>query len=157
MKALLDEHKEFLKSILIPIRLGVHTEAGWPVVVSLWFLYEEGKILCATGKSARIVSYLAQDDRCGFEIAEDRPPYCGVRGQARAQLDDSRGMEVLERLLVRYLGGTDNQLARTLLNRQEPDTAIILEPVWVSSWNFSKRMSDVAPPGFGPDQKCCPS
>jgi nitroimidazol reductase NimA-like FMN-containing flavoprotein (pyridoxamine 5'-phosphate oxidase superfamily) len=157
MNSSIAEHRDFFESVRIPMRLACRTESDWPVVLSLWFLYEDGQLLCATGKSARVVSYLEQDDRCGFEIAGDNPPYCGVRGQARAQLDDSRGMEVLERLLVRYLGGTDNQLARTLLSRQEPETAIILEPVWVSSWNFSKRMSDVAPPGFGPDQKCCPS
>lgn len=155
MKALLDEHEEYLESIQIPVRLGTHTETGWPVVISLWFVYEDGRLLCATRRSARVVSYLEKDARVGFEIAEDRPPYCGVRGQAKVVLDDGRGKEVLERLLVRYLGSTDNRLARSLLARADDETAIILEPLQVFSWNFSNRMDD-AVPGLDPGDKCCP-
>jgi len=155
VKGMLEEYMEYLESIQIPIRLGAHTEIGWPVVISLWFLYENGRLLCATRSSARIISYLEKDERVGFEIAEDRPPYCGVRGQAKVLLDDGRGKEVLERLLVKYLGGTDNRLARSLLARADDETAIILEPHQVFSWNFSNRMDEVVP-GLDPGDKCCP-
>jgi nitroimidazol reductase NimA-like FMN-containing flavoprotein (pyridoxamine 5'-phosphate oxidase superfamily) len=116
------------------------------MVLSLWYLYEGGKLYCATQQSARVVAYLEHDDRCAFEVASERPPYCGVRGQGRAAVNAARGGEILERLLVRYLGGTDGDLARGLLAKRENEVAIVIEPVKVFTWDFSQRMQDVQAP-----------
>jgi hypothetical protein len=75
-------------------------------------------------------------------VAADRPPYCGVRGRALAQIEADAGLEILERLLVRYLGGIENKLAQGLLNRTIPEAAIRLKPQSVYSWNFTDRMAD---------------
>jgi len=96
---------------------------------------------CATPQNAKVVACLAQEPRCGFEVAADQPPYCGVRGRALAKIDEYRGLEILERLLVRYLGGTDNSLAKGLLTRPYPEVAIQLEPQSSYTWNFSSRMA----------------
>jgi nitroimidazol reductase NimA-like FMN-containing flavoprotein (pyridoxamine 5'-phosphate oxidase superfamily) len=132
--------QEYLQEITIPLRLSCMDEAGWPVVLSLWFLYEDGSFFCATPERAKVVSYLRREPRCAFEVAADQPPYCGVRGRAVATIELESGLQVLERLLVRYVGGTDNPLARKLLNRDEPEVAIRLEPQTFHSWNFSERM-----------------
>jgi hypothetical protein len=135
--------QEFLNEVQIPIRLACKTHTGWPTVVSLWFLHQDGLLYCATQKSAKLIKYLQHDDRCGFEIAEDRPPYCGIRGQAKAKIDDSLGIEILERLLVRYLGGTESTLAKKLLANSDTEVAIVLDPVRVFTWDFSNRMGDI--------------
>jgi hypothetical protein len=150
----LAESQEFLNEVRIPIRLACNTKTGWPVVVSLWFLHQDGLLYCATQKSAKLVDYLQQDDRCAFEIAEDRPPYCGIRGQARAKIDDSLGVEILERLLVRYLGGTDSDLANKLLANSQTEVAIILDPLRVFTWDFSDRMLNIR--AESPSKKVCP-
>ena len=93
--------------------------------------------------SAKIVSYLQHDNRCAFEIAADQPPYCGIRGQAKVWIDEKLGVEILEKLLVRYLGGTDNDLAKKLLANSESEVAIVLEPVRIYSWDFSDRMQTI--------------
>lgn len=124
------------------------------MVVSLWFLHQDRLLYCATQKSAKLIDYLKQDDRCAFEIAEDHPPYCGIRGQARAKIDDSLGDEILKKLLVRYLGGTDSDLAKKLLAKSQTEVAIVLEPIRVFSWDFSDRMTDIR--AEHPLKKICP-
>lgn len=154
MREILLEHNKYLEETIIPIRIASKTESGWPVVVSLWFLHLDGLLYCATQKSARIVKYLKNDPRCGFEIAEDRPPYCGLRGQANAEIDEGKGIEILKKLLVRYLGSVENILAEKLLAKSEQEVAIILEPKQVFTWDFSSRMANL--PERRVLEKICP-
>ena len=139
-----DLHKmeAYLRDIRIPLRLACATVSGWPMLVSLWFLFRGGKLMCATQRSARVVEYLRNDPRCAFEISADLPPYCGIRGQAKATVDEEFGAEVLEQLLVRYFGGIDHQLGRSLLAKKNTEVAIILEPKTIYTWDFSERMAD---------------
>jgi hypothetical protein len=126
------------------------------MVVSLWYIHQNGQLLCATQKTAKIVSYLKYDPRCAFEIAEDRPPYCGVRGQAKAIIDEAIGAVVLEQLLHRYLGGIQNSLAKKLLAKSETEVAIVLDPTRVFTWDFSSRMKDIGKPRLEYIPKVCP-
>jgi len=103
-----------------------------------------------------VVSYLQDNPHCAFEIASDLPPYCGVRGQAIARIDEKIGAEILEQLLVRYLGDTNNTLSRNLLAKRQHEVAIILKPVNVYKWDFSSRMKDVIPPMLELADKLCP-
>ena len=148
-----DSIQNYLQAIKIPLRLSCVDEAGWPVVLSLWFLYEDGSFYCATPERAKLVSYLRREPRCAFEVADDEPPYCGVRGRAVATIDLETGWQILERLLVRYIGGTDNPLAETLLSRDDPEVAIRLEPQTFHTWNFSQQMKGTTPSN---DEKPCP-
>jgi hypothetical protein len=152
----LTQMESYLHSAKIPIRLACTTESGWPMALSLWFQYQNGRLFCATQKSARVVSYLLNNPRCAFEIAEDRPPYCGVRGQAIASIDEKIGASILEQLLVRYLGGIDNLLARKLLANRENEVAIVLKPVNVFTWDFSRRMQHIVSPMLDMADKVCP-
>jgi hypothetical protein len=117
-------------------------ESGWPAVLSLWYLFEEGSLFCATPENTKVVSYLHAEPRCSFEVASDQPPYCGVRGRAIAVIDRERGVEIIERLLYRYMGGFDNLLAKKLLGWPGPEVAIRLEPQNFYTWNFTDRMVD---------------
>ena len=156
MAADLTEMKNYLETVRIPLRLACTTESGWPMAISLWFMHQNGNLFCATQKSARVVSYLQNDPRCAFEIAADLPPYCGVRGQAIASIDEKKGVEILEQLLVRYLGSVGNTLGRNLLAKSDDEVAIVLKPVNVYSWDFSNRMEDVVTPMLDLADKVCP-
>ena len=134
--------ENYLQKTKIPIRLSCVMKSGWPTVLSLWYLLEEDSLFCATPENAKVVSYLRAEPRCSFEVASDEPPYCGVRGRAVATIDPDRGIEILERLLFRYLGGIDNPLAKKLLGRTSPEVAIRLDPQNFYTWNFSDRMAD---------------
>jgi hypothetical protein len=156
MVADLTEVKAYLEQLKIPLRLACTTESGWPVAVSLWFQHQNGRLFCATQKSARVVTYLKNDPRCAFEIAADLPPYCGVRGQAIARIDESIGPKILEQLLMRYLGGMDSKLARSLIAKSASEVAIILKPVIIFTWDFSSRMQDITLPKLDSQDRVCP-
>lgn len=137
--------EQYLRETVIPMRLACATQSGWPMVLSLWYLYEDGCLKCATQASARVVAYLRNDPRCAFEIAGDVPPYCGVRGQARATIDDAAGPDMLESLLVRYVGDLELPLAQQLLKRKNAEIALVIRPLQVFAWDFSDRMADSFP------------
>ena len=146
----------YFENTKIPLRLSCVTNSGWPVVLSLWYLFEDGILYCATPENAKVVSYLRAEPRCAFEIAADMPPYCGVRGQALATINLERGIEILERLLVRYTGDSHNSLAQNLLTRPVPEAAIQLMPQRIFTWNFSNRMKNLSKSQkskFCPEQK----
>lgn len=136
-----DRIEEHLREIVVPVRLASLGADGFPVVVSLWFLYEEGAVWCATQAGSRLVGRLRRDPRCGFEIAADGAPYRGVRGRALASIDGERGATLLPRLIARYLGTTESPLAGWLLARVATEVAIRLDRLRVSSWDFTRRMS----------------
>ncbi len=144
--------EQYLTETRIPLRLSCISSSGWPVVLSLWYLFEDNYLYCATPEGAKVVSYLRKESRCAFEVAADLPPYCGVRGQAIATILGNRGDEILERLLTRYLGSTDNALAQRLLERPQPEVAIRIEPQTLHTWDFSDRMAGAV----SKVQKICP-
>jgi nitroimidazol reductase NimA-like FMN-containing flavoprotein (pyridoxamine 5'-phosphate oxidase superfamily) len=132
----------FLGECVIPVRLAVLNSESLPLVCSLWYLYDEGCLWCATQRTASVVKLLAREPFCGFEIAPDSMPYRGVRGQGRVTLDDATGSRTLTRLIDRYLGTRESGFAQWLMARSNAEVAIRVEPEWMTSWDFSQRMSD---------------
>lgn len=111
-----------------------------PSVVSLWFLYSDQILWCATQQSAKTVSILRENPKCGFEIAGEQQPYRGVRGQGVARIDAEQGPAVLERLILRYLGDGNESLARWLRSRSSSEVAVAIRPSNLYSWDYSRRM-----------------
>lgn len=140
----LDAIRAYLHQARIPVRLAGVAPSGWPVVLSLWFLPESDAIWCSTACTAKIVSLIESNEKCGFEIASEEMPYRGVRGRARATIDPDRGKLVLQSLIDRYLENSKSPLARRLLSRADNEVAIKLEILRYQSWDFSTRMVDEA-------------
>ena len=69
--------RELAPDTKIPIRIGFIKPNGAPSIISLWYIDINGKIYCATQKTAKILHYLENKPTCGFEIAADQPPYKG--------------------------------------------------------------------------------
>jgi len=135
----------FLQQIRIPLRLASVTNTGWPLAISLWYLYENGRFYCATQKTAKIVAHLERESRCAFEVAADEPPYRGVRGRGKAIILPQRGEEILARLLERYFNNTSSTFARWLLARSRQEVAIEIKPVTLTTWDYTARMRDARP------------
>ena len=130
----------YLHAAVIPARVSAVSEAGWPVVVSLWFLYEGQTICCATRPTARIAEILTARPRVGFEIAGETPPYRGVRGQGIASLGVDEGGALLTRLIDRYLGKAETPFRKWLLAGADGEVAIAIRPVRLMSWDYRARM-----------------
>ena len=141
-----DQINAFIAQARIPLRLAVLDGTGCPIVLSLWFLQEDGAFWCATKADAQVIRYLTARPRCGFEIAGDTPPYRGVRGKGTATLHPERGAEILERLLDRYAILPGSRLASMLLAKADQEVAIRIVPQRLSSWDFSRRMKDSVAP-----------
>jgi hypothetical protein len=135
-----DQVERYLRETVIPVRLACLGSTGSPIVLSLWFLYRDGALWCASRPDARVVRHLERDPRCAFEVARDAPPYRGVRGQGRASVRRGEGGALLGELLDRYLGGRDSPLARRLLARAADEVAIRVDPARLASWDYSQRM-----------------
>lgn len=132
----------FFDAATIPLRLAVQDSTASPWVVSLWFLYDEGALWCATNRNAKLVSYLRAHPQCGFEVAGDTPPYRGIRGKGKATVIPERGAEILHRLLARYGISPQSVLAKSLLAKIDHEVAICITPSRISSWDFTDRMAD---------------
>ncbi len=134
------EIDRFLDETRVPLRLSGIGGSGFPVLVSLWFRPEGGRLWCATQGAASIAKVLSKNPNCAFEAAPETAPYRGVRGQGVATLHPDRGAEVLRGLVDRYLDDPDSEFARWLLARADQETAIAIEPRTLVSWDYTERM-----------------
>ena len=131
--------ESFLDSAVIPMRLATQG-SSWPLVQSLWFLYDDAALWCCTQHDSVIAKRLRKTPRCAFEVAADAPPYRGVRGRGIASLDPEPAGDVLERLISRYLPDRDSSLAVWLRARVADEVAIRIDMLAVTSWDYSSRM-----------------
>jgi len=134
----LERVDEYLRTTAIPLRLA---SAGRNLLVqSLWFEFDGSSLWCASQSDSVLVRRLRKDDRIGFEVSADAPPYRGVRGHGRAHLDPPRAADLLPRLIERYLGPEPSPLADWLLSRVDNEVAIRIDGLTVTSWDYSARM-----------------
>ncbi|WP_373083303.1 pyridoxamine 5'-phosphate oxidase family protein [Zhongshania sp.] len=130
----------FLNNNLIPVRLAAIDKDGFPVICSLWFIYQDSELLCASHASAKIIRVLKENPHCAFEVSINSVPYKGVRGKAIASLKSDADGAVLSQLIARYLGDSQPKLSKWLLSRRKDEYAIHLKITSQSSWDFSERM-----------------
>ena len=139
------ETEGFLSEATIPIRLSCRRPAGDLWMLSLWFVYRENAVWCATSAEASVVEYLTHDDRVAFEISTNEPPYKGVRGNGTATITPDSEKQLLRSLLERYLGGTDSPLAKRLLSPQREEVRIRIDPETLYTWDFTDQMRRSTP------------
>lgn len=135
------EIETHLKRSTLPVRLAANSPKGWPMVVSLWFIYESGNLFCATKRKSRIAHSIISSPRCAFEVARETAPYFGVRGQGVASISEDNALEMLEKLADRYITNDKSQFKKWLLKSTEDEVVIIIKPVAFHSWDYRKRMA----------------
>ena len=134
------EIQDFLRDAVIPMRLATRGEK-WPLVQSLWFLFEGSALWFCTQQDSVVARRLESNPRCAFEVAGDNPPYRGVRGRGVASLDTELAAGLLERLLSHYQVDPESSLASWLQSRLDNEVAIRIDTLVLSSWDYSSRMS----------------
>ena len=128
--------------VVTPLRFSCMTPSGFPSIISLWYLYKDGKIYCATQKNAKVISYIKENDKCAFEITTGHFPYKGVRGHGKVKLREDIAIEVLDSLIEKFIGNRDSFLSRYLIKRKENEVALEITPLRLFSWDYSKRMNN---------------
>ncbi|MEM7541698.1 MAG: pyridoxamine 5'-phosphate oxidase family protein [Pseudomonadota bacterium] len=126
---------EYLADLLLaaraPGRLASTSTNGFPLVSTLWFLYEKQCLWCITQERTQMRRNLARNSHCGFEIPLTEG-YQALRGQGVAHLHLEDGARVMEKMIARYLGDDPNGPAATRLRRQAAsEYAIRIEPRWI--------------------------
>jgi nitroimidazol reductase NimA-like FMN-containing flavoprotein (pyridoxamine 5'-phosphate oxidase superfamily) len=134
---------DFLADATIPVRLACRTPSGRLWQVTLWFVHRDGRIACATSADADVVRFIREHPGVAFDISTNEMPYRGVRGYGTTTIEPDPGKELLADLVERYLGGTDSELADTLLDEGRDEVRVLVEPDRVHSWDYSDRMADV--------------
>jgi nitroimidazol reductase NimA-like FMN-containing flavoprotein (pyridoxamine 5'-phosphate oxidase superfamily) len=136
---------QFLIDSDLPIRLACLSMSDWPAIVSLWYVYTDEKIYCATQSTAKIIRYLRRSPKCGFEIAGNRFPYRGIRGYGNASILKEKGENILRVLLQKYFKGREtSKLHKLLLSEKHLQNEVALEitPNRMFEWDYKARMSD---------------
>lgn len=132
---------EFLIGNNLPVRLSCNASDGFPRVISLWYQYADGTLFCVTHQSSKLIKILKNNNRVGFEISPNEPPYFGVRGQGTAHLQPLADSPILDQLLEKYVGDTDSSFAKWLLSRKAEELIISVRPHRLYSWDYRERMS----------------
>jgi|TARA_B110001454_G_scaffold160620_1_gene150026 nitroimidazol reductase NimA-like FMN-containing flavoprotein (pyridoxamine 5'-phosphate oxidase superfamily) len=136
----LETVQTYLGEVEIPVQLAALNNDNLPVLISLWFSYENNHIWCATQRDAHIVKLLIKNPSCAFQISSEHMPYKGVRGQATASIIESDGARILDTLVTKYLKESDSKFAKWLTSRKANEVAIQLDLVSMATWDFSGRM-----------------
>ena len=131
-----EEIDKFIPDPQIPIRVCFIKSDRIPAVVSLWYVCNDGKIYCAVQKTAKIVAYIQKNSVCGFEIAADKPPYKGIRGEGSARILRNTGAYVLDLLIEKYLGEKESTLSKFLRDNSKTEVAIEITSRKISHYDF---------------------
>ena len=131
----------YLNAAKTPIRLACIDKNNQPTICSLWFIFENGILWCASHKNSHIIKLLKSNKKIGFEISTNNYPYKGVRGKGSVELITIDADTVLNKLVNKYLDGTNQTLSTWLLSRSSDEYAIKIQPQSLSSWDFSNRMT----------------
>ena len=120
-----------LHDLASPVRLASQSPNGFPLISTLWFIYEDGIFWCITQQRTLLRRNLAANPRCAFEIGLDGKRFKLLRGQGLATLDLADGGRVTERMIDRYLGDPNGSIATTMRKQISTEYAIAIRPRWV--------------------------
>jgi len=114
-----------------PVRLSSQSPNGYPLISTLWFLYEDGCFWCITNQSTLMRRNLSANPRCAFEITLHDARYKLLRGQGDAELLLEEGGRITEAMISRYLPDPKGDMAAALRARIPTEYAIRIVPRWV--------------------------
>lgn len=123
-----------LTSLAIPAHMATLDPAGFPRVIPIWFLWEEGIFYLSSGPQSRHVQDLTRDPRAGFCLTvEEGQTETGyrpfrqimVRGYAQVQPDTDASWA--RKLIGKYIPG-EAGVQRAKLEAGKPHVVIVLRP-----------------------------
>jgi nitroimidazol reductase NimA-like FMN-containing flavoprotein (pyridoxamine 5'-phosphate oxidase superfamily) len=136
------EVREFLFNSKLFARLGTIDEKGDPNVHPIWYYFNNDKIYFETGKDSKKVRNVRRRNNIYFCIDDTNPPYKGVRGKGTAIIseDISSNISIAEKILVKYTGNLDNNMAKFLMDSIKKGESIIIEiiPHFYATWDHGK-------------------
>ena len=137
-----DEVYDFLSNSKLFARLGTIDEKGDPNVHPVWYFFDNERIYFETGKKSKKVRNIMNRNNIYFCIDETNPPYKGVRGKGTAIIseDISRNISIAEKIMIKYTGSLNNNIAKFLMDSIKSGESVIIEiiPHYYATWDHSK-------------------
>ncbi len=120
-----------LSDLASPVRLASQSPNGFPLISTLWSIYEDGIFWCITQHRTLLRRNLAANPRCAFEIALDGQRFKLLRGQGLAWLEIADGERMTECIINRYLAEPSGPIAAGMRKQVVTEDAIAIRPRWV--------------------------
>ncbi len=132
---------EFLKNSKLNLLLGTIDDKKEPNVHPVWFFFQNGKLYVETSKTAKKAKNLHQKNIAYFCIDDEKMPYKGVRGKGTVTIHDDPNfnLPIAEKIMLKYTGSLDNEVAKFLLDGVKNGLSVILEisPQYYATWDHS--------------------
>lgn len=132
------EVEKFLSTSLSPLRLATLDESGYPLINSVGFYFEQGRIYIFTGPKSRKAKNFLRTNKVYFSVDTDLPPYKGVKGRAHAKImnDYDRELDLVKKIALKFTGNLDNPMSQFVIEqvRSRVKVAVELTPVFYSTW-----------------------
>ena len=137
-----DEVRDFLFNSKLFARLGTIDEKGDPNVHPVWYYFDNGRVYFETGKDSKKVRNIRRRNNIYFCIDDTNPPYKGVRGKGTAFIseDISLNVPIAEKIMIKYTGSLDNNMAKFLMNSIKRGESVIIEISlhFYATWDYGK-------------------
>jgi nitroimidazol reductase NimA-like FMN-containing flavoprotein (pyridoxamine 5'-phosphate oxidase superfamily) len=137
-----EELRNFLSTNKLFARLGTIDEKEDPNIHPVWYYFDNNKFYFETAKKSKKVRNIRRKNNIYFCIDETNLPYKGVRGKGTALIseDISRNISIAEKIMIKYTGSLNNNMAKFLMDSIKRGESVIIEiiPHYYATWDHSK-------------------
>ena len=138
-----DETRNFLSHGKLFARLGTIDKKDEPNVHPIWYYFENDKIYFETDKNSKKAQSIKNKNIVYFCIDDTTEPYKGVRGKGTTSFidDPQKNLPIVEKLLLKYTGNLDNEIAKYLINTTKTGESVVVEitPRFFGTWDHGKH------------------
>lgn len=136
---------DFLTNSKLNLQLGTADKNSEPNIHPVWYFYDNEKLYVETSKTSKKVQNIKNNNNVYFSIDDETIPYKGVRGKATVKIFDQvdQMLPIAEKIMLKYTGSLDNEIAKFLLNGVKSGSSVILElnPKFYSTWDHSSGIT----------------
>jgi nitroimidazol reductase NimA-like FMN-containing flavoprotein (pyridoxamine 5'-phosphate oxidase superfamily) len=136
-----NEIRDFLINSTKNIHISTLDEKGEPNIHPAWYYFDNNndKIYVESGKDSRKTQNLRRNSIIYYCIDDDRIPYKGVRGKGTVRIseDVDYNLTIIRKIMMKYLGTTENSMAKAIIDSIKDRSAVLLEisPRFYASWD----------------------
>jgi len=136
---------DFLTNSKLNLQLGTLDKISEPNIHTVWYFYDNEKLYIETSKTSKKVQNIKNNNNVYFCIDDETIPYKGVRGKATVKIlyEINQMLPVAEKIMLKYTGSLDNEIAKFLLDGVKNGVSVILEvsPKFYSTWDHSSGIT----------------
>jgi len=136
---------EFLEKSVLNLQLGTVDADGEANIHTVWYVHENGRLYIDAARASKKVANIRRNPRVYFCVDDEKTPYRGVRGKGTATIheDVSVALPIAERIMLKYTGSLDNDIAAALLDgvRAGKSALVEIEPLYYSTWDHASGVT----------------